>query len=679
MMSRVFKFLLTLLLLSGISQAVFSQACTMLGQNPNTAFPVCGAVVFRQTRVDQCTNGNIPALNCQQSFYGADRPYWYRFTCYTAGTLGFLITPLGTGNEDYDWQLFDITGKNPQDVFTDKSMIVAANWAGSYGLTGASAAGRSAFECSSTPGDGVPTFSTMPTLIQGHEYLLLISHFTNNELGYTLAFNGGTASIVNPVVPTIQNAYAICDGTEIIVKLSKKIKCSSIAADGSDFSISGPAPITIVSASGNGCSNGFDSDSILLKLNTILSPGTYKVTAQTGSDGNTLVDNCDNELAVGSNASLTFTPARPTPMDSISPVICITDTLQLVFKTPINCNSIDPDGSDFTITGPAPVTVKSAAGICSNGVTTIIQIFLTAPIKTNGTFQVRLNNGNDGNSLINECGEITPAGSTINFTTQNITTADYLTTVKTGCKFDTLLLSHNGNGGANQWNWVIDDGRTSSLQNPVFRYNVFGSRNIKLTVSNGKCSDTASSTAVLPDLTVKAAFNARDSLCPSDTLVFTDASTSATAITRWNWNFGNGSSSILQVPAPQLYPLVSRITGFTARLIVTNNSNCSDTAYKNITALASCYIAVPSAFTPNGDGLNDYLYPLNAFKAGNMLFRVFNRFGQVIFESRDPGKKWDGRLNAMQQPSGTYVWTLEFTHKDTGRKIFMNGTTVLIR
>ncbi len=679
MMSRFFTFLWLLFLLFGIGQKVFSQACTMLGQNPNTAFPVCGSVVFRQTRVDQCSNGNVPALNCQQTSYGADRPYWYRFTCYTAGTLGFLITPLGTGDEDYDWQLFDITGKNPLDVFTDRSMIVSANWAGTYGPTGASAAGRSAFECSSIPANGVPTFSTMPNLIQGHEYLLLISHFTNNELGYTLAFQGGTASIVNPIVPVIQNAYAVCDGTEIVVKLSKKIKCSSIAADGSDFTVSGPAPITIVSAAGNGCNNGFDSDSILLKLNTILSPGTYKVTAQTGSDGNTLVDNCDNELAVGSNASLSFTPARPTPMDSISPVICITDTLQLVFKTPINCNSIDPDGTDFTITGPVPVTIKRAVGICSNGVTTIIRIFLTAPIKTNGSFQIRLNNGTDGNSLINECGEITPAGSTIGFTTQNITTAAYLTTVKTGCKFDTLLLAHDGNNGANQWNWVIDDGRTSSLQNPVFRYNVFGTKNIKLTVGNGKCSDTASSAAILPDLTVKAAFNARDSLCPSDTLVFTDASTSATAMARWNWNFGNGSASALQVPPPQLYPLVSRITGFTARLIVTNSSNCSDTAYKNITALASCYIAVPSAFTPNGDGLNDYLYPLNAFKAGNMLFRVFNRFGQVIFESRDPGKKWDGRLNAMQQPSGTYVWTLEFTHKDTGKKIFMNGTTVLIR
>jgi gliding motility-associated-like protein len=136
---------------------------------------------------------------------------------------------------------------------------------------------------------------------------------------------------------------------------------------------------------------------------------------------------------------------------------------------------------------------------------------------------------------------------------------------------------------------------------------------------------------------------------------------------------------MVQSPPAQRYPLVSRISSYTAQLIATNNSQCSDTAYRSIRLLVSCYIAVPSAFTPNGDGLNDYLYPLNAFKAGNMIFRVFNRYGQIIFESRDPGKKWDGTLNGMQQPSGTYVWTLEFTHKDTGQKLFMNGTAVLIR
>jgi gliding motility-associated-like protein len=60
---------------------------------------------------------------------------------------------------------------------------------------------------------------------------------------------------------------------------------------------------------------------------------------------------------------------------------------------------------------------------------------------------------------------------------------------------------------------------------------------------------------------------------------------------------------------------------------------------------------VPNAFTPNGDGLNDDLYPVNALSLNDLDFRVFNRFGQLIFESRDAAKKWDGKLNGQMQPT----------------------------
>ncbi|GAC1531143.1 MAG: hypothetical protein NVS3B15_10400 [Sediminibacterium sp.] len=566
------------------------------------------------------------------------------------------------------------------DVYSDTSLIVGYNWSGEVGITGTSASARNMFECGSTRnGPVIPIFSSLPTLKTGHEYLLLVSHFSGSEQsGYTLSFQGGTASIVNPVVPVIQNAYAVCDGTEIIVRLNKKINCSSIDPGGTDFSISGPVPVSIVSASGNGCATGFDSDTILVKLKGVLAPGTYTVTAQTGTDGNTLVDNCGNGLAPGAGVNVTFTPARPTPMDSIMPIVCSTDTLQLVFSRPINCNSIAPNGSDFLITGPAPVTVKSASGICNNGITTLIRIFLTAPVKQNGVFQLHLVNGSDGNTLVNECSQMTPPGSTLSFTARNIITSDFQAVVKTGCRYDTLFLNHDGNNNASQWNWQVDDGRSSAWQNPVLLYNNFGPRRISLSVSNGKCSDTSGTSIVLTDYTIKAAFITKDTLCPADTLLFRDASKSVTTITSWQWDFGNGMFSTLQSPPPQSYPLTNRKTFYTAKLIATNQ-NCADTSYKDILVLTNCYIAVPSAFTPNGDGTNDYLYPLNAFKTANLVFRVYNRYGQVIFETRDWTRKWDGRLSGIPQPSGTYVWTLDYTDEDTGKKIALKGTTVLIR
>lgn len=672
-----FCFILNLLVFNGWAQPL----CTGLGQNPSTAFPVCGATTFVQKTVPICNNANVPAKGCTNTTFSTSNPYWYKFICYTAGTLGFVITPLSTVNQDYDWQLFDITGHDPNSVFTDPTLVITANWVGTYGLTGASAGGTKVFDCGSDPSQNFSAFAKMPDLIVGHEYLLLISHFLNigetSEAGYTLSFQGGTASIVNPIVPILQTSYGVCDGTEIVVALNKKIKCGSIAADGSDFFINGTIPISVASATGGGCLVGFDADSILLKLNTVLSPGTYTVISKIGSDGNSLIDNCDNNMAVGLQSTLKFLGAFPTPMDSIVPVICIKDTLQLIFSKPIDCQSIAADGSDFTITGPSTVTIKSAVGVCKNGISSVINIILAAAIRVNGKFTITLKNGTDGNALIDECGFITATGSTISFNTQSITTAAFLSNISSGCKNDSLKLSHNGNGGTIFWQWSLDSVLAATTQNPIITSKAFGSHTLQLSVSNGICSDTASTGIIFPDQTVKAAFIVNTTICPTDSLHFTDTSTNLPVT--WKWSFGNGVTSSLQVPEAQYYPLTGRFTNYIARLIVQNNFKCSDTAYKTIAVLASCYIAVPSAFTPNGDGLNDYLYPLNAFKADNLVFRVYNRYGQIIFETKDWTKKWDGRLKNLPQPSGTYVWTLDYIDRENGQRISLKGTTVLIR
>ena len=661
---------------------VFSQTCSTLGQTVYSAFPVCGTTVFGQTTVPTCVKGNVPAPACS-SGYPDKNPFWYKFTCFASGPIGFLITPKNN-SDDYDWELFDITGHDPAEVYTNSSLIVAYNWSGVTGITGATSQGVHLFECASVtvPATTPSPFSKMPNLIKGHNYLLLISHFDDaSQSGYDLSFQDGSggasnlAIITDPSLPGVQSAYAVCDGSQIVIALTKKMKCSSISADGSDFTVSGPTSISVASATGNGCSTGFDMDSVVLKLNGILSPGTYTVSAKNGADGNTLIDNCGSALATGIQGSLKFTPSQPTPMDSIRSVICVTDTLQLVFSKPINCSSIAPDGSDFLVTGPIAVTVAGASGICNNGVSSIIRVFLSAPIKVNGRFQIAIKNGSDGNTLIDECGQQTPAGS-IPFITKNITTADFTSSITSGCLKDTLYLTHDGNNGANQWQWVTDTTLLSTAQKTSYVSNAFGAHITRLTVSNGICSDTAQLNFVFLNQTVKAAFAATDSLCVTDTLHFTDMSTNPVT---WKWDFGNGNTSTLQMPPAQTYSANGRVSNYVAGLIVTNGSGCADTTYKLIYVLPNCYIAVPSAFTPNGDGLNDYLYPLNAYKAGNLVFRVYNRYGQVIFETRNWTRKWDGRVNGQLQPSGTYVWTLDYTDTDKQQKVSLKGTTVLIR
>lgn len=89
-------------------------------------------------------------------------------------------------------------------------------------------------------------------------------------------------------------------------------------------------------------------------------------------------------------------------------------------------------------------------------------------------------------------------------------------------------------------------------------------------------------------------------------------------------------------------------------------------------------IFVPSAFTPNSDGRNDVLKPVLAGMKRLDFFRIFNRWGEQLFYTREEGKGWDGRANGADQPSGTYVFTVQALDY-TGKTVQRKGTIVLIR
>jgi gliding motility-associated-like protein len=85
-------------------------------------------------------------------------------------------------------------------------------------------------------------------------------------------------------------------------------------------------------------------------------------------------------------------------------------------------------------------------------------------------------------------------------------------------------------------------------------------------------------------------------------------------------------------------------------------------------------IIVPNAFTPNGDGINDYwmITPLNIYPDATV--QVYTRYGQLVFESRGYGSAWDGTYNGKPLPIATYYWVI-----DPKRRKPINGTVSIIR
>jgi large repetitive protein len=358
---RFFTFLFLIISFAAKAQ----NTCTTLGQTPPTSFPVCvTASLSQQTLPTACSNGTVFVPICSVdgsgTVYDAIRPFWYNFTCYQSGSLIFTITPVN-GADDYDWQIYDVTGININTTafLTNGSLVLAANWTGVTGSTGASATGTGNITCAS--GSASP-FSASPNLIAGHDYLLLISNFSPSQQGYSLTFGAGTAILVDPLAPSLPlmtTATSLC-GTAIKVKTNKKVKCNTLATNASDFSIIAPDGITVItpaSALAANCSGGFSFDSLIINMGTQLTPGTYKVRIQSGTDGNTLRDICDNLIPVNQEISFVVDPLPPAPTVTTPINLCqnITATALTATGTGLLWYTTATGGTG-TATAPTPVT-----------------------------------------------------------------------------------------------------------------------------------------------------------------------------------------------------------------------------------------------------------------------------------------------------------------------------------
>ncbi len=104
---------------------------------------------------------------------------------------------------------------------------------------------------------------------------------------------------------------------------------------------------------------------------------------------------------------------------------------------------------------------------------------------------------------------------------------------------------------------------------------------------------------------------------------------------------------------------------------------CSSSA--TIAVRKDCYLDIPNAFTPNGDGFNDYFFPMQLLSSGISVvhLQIRNRWGRLLYETRQvDGRGWDGRYNGIEQPEGVYLYRLELMAGD-GRELFQGNITLM--
>ena len=114
--------------------------------------------------------------------------------------------------------------------------------------------------------------------------------------------------------------------------------------------------------------------------------------------------------------------------------------------------------------------------------------------------------------------------------------------------------------------------------------------------------------------------------------------------------------------------------------VIDSNSCGSYSASISVTTKPCvCRVAIPTAFSPNNDGRNDFFWVLTQCPLQNFQFDIYNRWGQKIFSTNNVTDKWDGTYRGMQQPLGVYVYFLKYRDPYTDKDISQTGDVTLLR
>lgn len=231
------------------------------------------------------------------------------------------------------------------------------------------------------------------------------------------------------------------------------------------------------------------------------------------------------------------------------------------------------------------------------------------------------------------------------------------------------------------WHWDFGDNTTSNQQNPSHCYLLTGFYNVTLTaVSNHGCAGFHTVIQMvhiypLPVAEFDPTPNPATLLDPNVTMV----NQSSQDVNYWNWNFGDGATLTGLTSSPT-HPYANESPGsYVVTLIVSNTHGCLDTVVHEISIIPEFTFFIPNAFTPNGDGVNEYFYGTGVGIIEYDLW-IFDRWGAMIFHSDDLDKKWNGKANngAEIAQQDVYVWKVKLTDVFNKKHNYI-GTVTLVK
>lgn len=140
------------------------------------------------------------------------------------------------------------------------------------------------------------------------------------------------------------------------------------------------------------------------------------------------------------------------------------------------------------------------------------------------------------------------------------------------------------------------------------------------------------------------------------------------------WDFGDGRTGNARNP----FHLYRRAGTYHVMYEAISAGGCRDTVRDTIT-VDPLEIFIPNAFSPNGDGVNDRFVILNLEGLEDVQVRIYDRWGVLIFETRNPSEHWDGTKNGTPVQEGVYVYRIDLREPEGGDRLTRAGSVTLLR
>lgn len=433
-----------------------------------------------------------------------------------------------------------------------------------------------------------------------------------------------------------------CIKTRLI--LTRPIRCTTVATDGSDFTISGSSEVKVIQANPINCTNipagcrsAVDiSDTIILEFDqSIRLPGVYSVTIGTGTDTNAIYDTCGSLLAP---FSFVVSEDGYVKVDNKDPlIVCNPEYITLSASYLQPSSAIMPG---FRWSGPnlRDSTIQFPTAYIDSSAQYVVEI-----MDTNFCYRrARLN-------------VIVPIRNPQLLSRDTaICIGDYVP----------LLIA----GGVDYY-WYPGTGLSCTNcanpnASPTVKTTYYG-----IIFDQYGCSDTVSTTIDVNPLPVVSINKDRD------TGVIYARSVKLFALALggkfYTWEPVRGLSNA-NIPNPIATPPIKTLY----TVFVTDTNQCKATANIEVDVNRTVPVSIPTGFTPNGDGRNDVFRITNLTFQRVTEFRVYNRWGEQVFSSNE-NNGWDGTYKGTPQEAGVFKYLIRVAYPDSHTEMFKGDVTLI--